>query len=176
MTPRLLLHTCCAPCSTEVIKRLKRNYDLILLFSNQNIYPEEEYKQRLENTEKITRILKLKLIEDKYCHKEWLNMIRGFENEPENGKRCEYCYRFRLEKTAKKAHELNINLITTTLTISPYKNTEIINKIGQEIAKQYNIRFLSENFKKQDGFKKSIELSKRYALYRQNYCGCEFSK
>jgi len=166
---KLLLHVCCAPCSTHAIETLMKDYEVTLLFSNSNISPKEEYDKRLNNAKKISKIYKLKLIEDKYNHKAWLEFIKGFEHEPEKGERCKKCFEFNLKKTNNFAKDFDY--FTTTLTISPHKDS---NKIF-EIGNKYN-KFLNINFKKEDGFKHSIELSNKHNLYRQNYCGCEFSK
>jgi len=126
--------------------------------------------------EKVARIYNFSLIKGAYEAKRWLNFVKGFEDEPEGGKRCELCFRFRLEKTAGLAKEKNFPSFTTTLTISPHKNASLINEIGKEIALKYAVRFLEADFKKKEGFKKTIELAKKYNLYRQTYCGCIFSR
>lgn len=171
---KILLHTCCAPCTTEVIERLKKD-EIVLFFSNSNIYPKDEYLKRLENAEKISKIYNLKLLVDLYNHEKWLEFIKGLEDEKEGGKRCLKCFEFNLRLAAKKANELNINNFTTTLTISPYKNSKEIFSIAKEIEKEFSVNFLDIDFKKKEGFKKSIILSNKYNLYRQSYCGCEFS-
>lgn len=169
--PKIFLHTCCAPCATaSTLRLLKDDYDVVLFFSNSNIYPPEEYKKRLINARKLANILKVPLIADDYDHESWQKWVRGLENEPEQGKRCEKCFHYSLERTSKKAHELNIPFFTTTLTISPYKISPVIFQIGRQFP-----GFVEYNFKKQDGYKKSIELSLKWELYRQNYCGCEYS-
>lgn len=165
---KLLLHVCCAPCSTHVIEELKKDYDITLFFYNPNVEPIEEYNKRLKNAEKLAKELDLPLIVGDYDNKEWHDAIKGHEQDKEGGERCNLCFKFRLEKTAELAEEL----FTTTLTVSPYKNHEIINKIGKNISEN----FLESNFKKEDGYKHSIELSKKHNLYRQHYCGCLFSK
>jgi len=172
---KLLLHSCCAPCSTQVIDVLSKNYDLTIFYSNSNIYPQDEYIKRLEEQKKYGRIAKVEILEDEYSEKDYLNAVKGLELEKEGGLRCSECFRFRLRRTAKKAKELGYDLFGTTLTVSPHKNSEVINKIGREIAEEVGIEFLEGNYKKQDGYKKSIEFSKQYNLYRQNYCGCRFS-
>lgn len=172
----LLLHICCAPCSTASIERLKNNYNVTGIFYNPNIYPEKEYLKRLKETEKYCQHFGINLIKFDYSHLEWLDKIKGLEREKEGRKRCLKCFKIRLDKVAKEAKERDFDFFTTTLSISPHKNFEDIKKIGDELAKKYKINFLAIDFKKQDGFKKSLELSKRHNLYRQNYCGCEFSK
>ena len=169
MKPKILLHVCCAPCSTQSIEELKKDYDVTLFFYNPNIHPKEEYEKRLNEAKKISKILGLPLIEGEYDKDAWLEAVKGFENEPENGKRCAICYEFRLKKSSEKAKDFDF--FTTTLTISPHKNSEVINEIGSKI----NHKFLKKNFKKKDGFRKSIELSKKHNLYRQDYCGCIYS-
>ncbi len=167
----ILLHTCCAPCATaSTLRLLKETYDVTLFFSNSNIYPEEEYRKRLINAQKLAEILKVPLTEDVYDHDSWRVWIRGLENEPERGKRCEKCFHFSLERTYKKALELSIPYFTTTLTISPHKVAPVIFKIGRQFP-----GFKEYNFKKKDGFKESIRLSREWELYRQTYCGCEYS-
>lgn len=169
---KLLLHVCCAPCSTHAIDLMKKDYEVALFFSNSNIFPKEEYERRLENARKIAEIHALELIEDNYDHNAWLNHIKGLEPEPEGGKRCLKCWEFNLGRTADYAARRGFELFTTTLTISPHKNSRAIFEIGKRLD---NARFLEIDFKKNDGFKHSTELSKKLNLYRQNYCGCEFS-
>ena len=172
---KVLLHSCCAPCSTQVIDVLSKDFDLTIFYSNSNIYPLEEYQKRLEEQRKYVKIANVGLIEDDYSEKDYLKAIKGLELEKEGGKRCEECFKFRLKRTAQKAKQLGFDLFGTTLTVSPHKNAELINAIGKQIAEEVGIEFLEGNYKKQDGYKKSIEFSKRYNLYRQNYCGCRFS-
>ncbi|MBI2129350.1 epoxyqueuosine reductase QueH [Candidatus Woesearchaeota archaeon] len=171
---KLLLHVCCAPCSTHAIEFLKSRYDLVLFFSNSNICPEEEFDKRSENAKKIAEVSDLKIVFDDYKHKEWLEFVKGLENEPERGKRCWKCFEFNLRKTAEKARELGFDCFTTTLTISPHKDSKKIFEIGKNLETG-EIRFLDIDFKKKDGFKHSVELAKKHDLYRQRYCGCEFS-
>ena len=171
MKPKILLHVCCAPCSTQSIEELKKDYDVTLFFYNPNIHPKKEYEKRLNEAKKISKILDLPLIEGGYDKEAWLEAVKGFENEPETGKRCNICYEFRLNKSAQESKNEKFDFFTTTLTISPHKNSEVINEIGSKI----NHKFLKKNFKKKDGFRKSIELSKKHNLYRQNYCGCIYS-
>jgi len=175
---KLLLHVCCACCATEVYNRLKDDYEVTLFWYNPNIYPHSEYHNRLKSLKKLVKDLNCKyLIDNDYDSDlvEWEKAISGLENEPEGGKRCEKCYQFRLEQTAKVAKENGFDIFTTTLTISPHKNAALINQIGKQIASKYKIDYLESDFKKQDGFKKSIELSHKHNLYRQNYCGCIYS-
>ncbi len=177
---KVLLHICCAPCATTPIERLReQGNEVIGYFYNPNIHPEQEYKKRLEQMEKLAKKIDLIYFEGNYEKNEWLKQCSKFKDEPEGGKRCELCYKMRLEKTASYAKN-NFDAFTTTLTISPHKNSELINRIGKEIGERYNIKFLEMDFKKtdssgKDGFKRSIVLSKKYNLYRQNYCGCIYS-
>lgn len=167
---KILLHVCCAPCSTEVIERLKDEYEVTLFFFNPNIQPQEEYQKRLSDARLIAERTGLELIEGRYEPERWNDQVKGHENEPEGGERCNICYRMRLQETAKNAEGFDI--IGTTLTISPYKDADKINSIGREIG----IPFLESNFKKKDGYRKSIEHSRMHGLYRQDYCGCLYSK
>lgn len=174
--PKLLLHICCAGCGAYVAQVLKKDYDVILYFYNPNIYPESEYKKRLGEAKKIAAISRLKLILEKYDHGAWLKKIKGYEKDLERGERCRICYRDRLEKTAKIAQKKSFALFTTTLTISPHKDAKTISQLGQGMERKYKVKFLDRDFKKQDGFKKSSCLCKKLGLYRQDYCGCEFSR
>lgn len=167
---KILLHTCCAPCSTHSIETLNQNNEITLFFYNPCIYPQEEFNKRLENAKIIAKEYNLKLIIPGHNHQEFLDHIKGFENEPENGKKCLLCYEQRLKKTAEFAKN-NFDKFTTTLTISPHKDSKKIFEIANKLP-----GFLEIDFKKKDGFKHSIDLSKKHKLYRQNYCGCEFSK
>jgi len=167
---KVLLHVCCAPCSTHVVETLKKRFSVTMFFSNSNIFPKEEYELRLENVKRIAALYDLLLVEDSYDHNAWLQYVRGLESEPEGGSRCTKCFEFNLARTAQYAKINNFDCFTTTLTVSPHKNSRIIFAIGRSLG-----NFLEIDFKKRDGFKHSVELSKKYGLYRQNYCGCEFS-
>lgn len=173
---KLLLHSCCGPCSTHVIDLLKNDYEITILYYNPNIDTSEEYLHRLNEQKRFCDAVKVKVMEIGYEPEEYLNAVKGFESEREGGARCEICFRLRLDKTAQVAKEKGFDLFATTLTVSPHKNSIVINQVGKEIEKAKQIEFLDGNFKKQDGYKKSIELAKEYNLYRQNYCGCKFSK
>ena len=175
MMKKLLLHSCCAPCSTQVIDVLKEDYDLTIFYSNSNIYPAEEYQKRLAEQKKYVKIVGVDIIEDEYNEEGYLNFIKGLESEKEGGGRCLKCFEYRLRRTAKEAKKLGFDFFGTTLTVSPHKNSLIINQIGNKIGEEEGIPFLEGNYKKQDGYKKSIEFSRKYNLYRQNYCGCRFS-
>lgn len=174
---KFLVHTCCAPCATYSFEKLiSDKFFPVGFFYNPNIFPENEYKRRLDELIKFTDIKKYPLIIQEDSSELWLEAIKGFEQEKEGGRRCEICFRLRLEKTAIYAKENDFNGFTTVLTISPHKNTAVINQIGKELSEKHDIYFLEENFKKNEGFKKSLELSKQCNLYRQSYCGCIFSQ
>jgi len=175
MKKKLLLHSCCGPCSTSVIETLREEFDLSVFFYNPNIFPVEEYGKRLIAEKLFCDKQGIKLVEGIYDHEKWIELMKGFEDEPEGGKRCEICIKLRLLETAKKAKQQNYDLFAATITVSPHKSYELVSKLGNEIAKKIEIEFLDKDFKKKDGFKRSIELSKKYNLYRQDYCGCEFS-
>jgi epoxyqueuosine reductase len=169
---RILVHVCCAPCSTTVMERLQEQaYDIVLFFSNSNIHPEDEYLKRLEEARNLAAMLSLVLVEDPYNHAAWLTHIHGLESEPEQGKRCLKCFEYNLARASAMAQELNIPGFTTTLTVSRHKSSKDIFAIGSTFP-----GFLPMDFKKQDGFNRSIQLSSQLNLYRQDYCGCEFSK
>lgn len=174
--PKLLLHSCCGPCSTVCIERLEQDYDVTVFYFNPCIFPREEYEKRLEEQIRFLKDKKIPIINIAYDNESYEKLVKGFEQEAEGGKRCEICFAQRLEMTAKYASEHNYDCYSTTLTVSPHKNTLLINKIGEEQSEKYDIEFLSENFKKQNGYLRSIEIAKSYSLYRQNYCGCRYSK
>jgi len=179
-TPTLLLHSCCGPCSTYCLEVLAEYFNVTVLWYNPNIQPLEEYNLRLENQRKLLKNLKTKnkidLLEIPYNTDEFLTVAKGLENEKEGGARCTQCFILRLEEAARLSKELGFEYFTTTLTVSPHKNALLINEIGFDMAKKYGVKFLPGDFKKKNGYKRSIELSKQYDLYRQNYCGCAFSK
>lgn len=174
--PRLLLHSCCGPCSSAVIERLAPHFDLTVYYYNPNIAPEEEYRRRLavqrELVEKLGRAV---LVEGEYEPAVFLAAVRGLEGEPEGGARCTECFRLRLEATARRAAEGGFDYFCTTLTVSPHKDAARINAISEALAEHYGVAALPADFKKREGYKRSIELSRQYGLYRQNYCGCPFS-
>ena len=176
----LLLHACCAPCSSYVIEYLSNYFDITILFYNPNINNETEYNKRLQELERFVKEFKtnnpVKVISLGYNHDEYLQTVLGLEEEKEGGSRCLKCYRLRIEKTFEYAKQYNFDYVTTTLTISPLKNSQVINKIGSELENIYHINYLYSDFKKKEGYKRSIVLSHEYNLYRQDYCGCEFSK
>ena len=174
--PKLLLHICCAGCGAFVSQELKKQYDLSLFFYNPNIHPESEYKKREEEVKMISQKYGLPLIIEEYHHDKWLLDVKGLEAEPEKGKRCYKCYAYRMKRVAHKAKELKFDFFSTTLSVSPFKVYNYIKEIGDELAKTYFIGFHDQNYKKKEGFKKAAKLSRELNLYRQNYCGCEFSR
>ena len=182
--PGILLHSCCGPCSTSVIERLAEEFAVTVFFYNPCITDEDEYRKRKQaqiefieqfNEERID-LENINLIEGPYEPGAFFSATEGHGRDPEGGQRCSICFRQRLEKTAETAAFAGCDYFGTTLTVSPYKNYEIISGIGREIAMKYRLTFLDRDFKKQDGYKRSVELSRKYKLYRQNFCGCEFSK
>lgn len=178
--PSLLLHVCCAPCSSSVLERLGEIFQITCLFYNPNITDYKEYQKRLEELKRFTSCLKTKypitILEGRYLPEEFFQISRGLEKEKERGKRCLLCYQLRLEETAKVASLQGFDFFATTLTLSPYKDSDAINEIGEKLHQDYNATYLYSDFKKKNGYKRSIELSERYHLYRQDYCGCIYSK
>lgn len=173
---KILLHICCAPCSASVIPKLqKMGYEVVLFWYNPNIFPVEEYEKRLEEVEKWAEKNNLNLILKLDSYETWEKEIRGYEKEKEGGKRCDLCFKLRLTKTAQTAKENNIETFATTLTNSRYKNSEKIHLIANEVAQKYNLKFLDQDWKKNNGEVLSNEISKKENFYRQKYCGCEFS-
>lgn len=179
-TPRLLLHCCCAPCSSYVLEYLSRFFEITCLFYNPNISPSEEYKKRAEELRRLISEQPHKnpvsIIVEKYNPQDFFDAVKGYEHIKEGGERCFRCYRLRLEMAAKYAKEYNFDYFCSTLSISPLKNARKLNDIGEELSEIYKISHLPNDFKKKGGYKRSIELSAEYDLYRQNYCGCVFSK
>lgn len=173
--PKLLLHICCVGCGVAVMRELKGDYQVTLYFYNPNIFPAEEFNKRLMEAKRIASEFELDLIIEDYDHIAWLELVKGHEKDPERGERCLICYQDRLKRTAAKAKELAFGHFTTTLSVSPHKDAKAIIMLGNELASKYGLKFLDQDFKKQDGFKKACELSKELGLYRQDYCGCEFS-
>lgn len=176
--PRVLLHACCAPCSSSVLECLYEKTDLTLFFYNPNISPESEFMHRAEE---LARLLaetgrEIPIIHPPYDPEPFVKLAKGLENEPEGGQRCYRCYTLRLRETAACAAEKGFDFFTTTLSVSPYKNAEWLNEIGKGLENEYGVSYLYSDFKKKDGYKRSIELSRQYQLYRQNYCGCSYSK
>lgn len=176
--PKLLLHVCCAPCSSYVLTYLSDYFDITVLYYNPNISPYEEYEKRLNEEKRLIKELdkNIKIMECTYDNQAFENIAKGLEQVKEGGIRCYKCYTLRLEETAKLAKKHQFDYFTTTLTISPLKNSQVLNKIGKELSEKYDIKYLYSDFKKKEGYKTSIILSKKYNLYRQNYCGCKYSK
>lgn len=179
-TPTLLLHSCCAPCSSYVLEYLSEYFKITVFYYNPNISSYEEYEKRKNEQQRFIRECNFKnnvsFVEWKYDNERYEDTIKGLENEKEGGPRCKKCYYLRMEEAAKYAKENNFDYFSTTLSISPYKNAIALNTIGEELSKKYNIEYLYSDFKKRNGYKRSIELSSIYNLYRQNYCGCKYSK
>lgn len=180
---KLLLHSCCGPCSTAVIERLLGGYDITIFYYNPNITDEPEYVHRRQEQEKFLKKYnentpdnQVGFLEGDYIVGDFYTAASGFESEKEGGARCTKCFDLRLNETAKVAKNLNFDIFGTTLTVSPHKNYKLISELGNEIASKYQIEFLDMDFKKKAGYQRSVDISKEYGLYRQNYCGCEFSK
>lgn len=178
--PKMLLHVCCAPCSSYVLSVLIKYFDIDIIYYNPNITDEAEYYKRLDELKKFLKIDLynglINIVDCNYNNKEFFTLVKGLEKEKEGGKRCFECYKLRLEYTAKIAKKLGYDYFTTSLSISPYKNSNWLNEIGMELENKYGIKYLVADFKKKNGYKTSIELSKKYNLYRQDYCGCIYSK
>ena len=179
-TPSILLHSCCAPCSSHVISTLTPHFNITILYYNPNIEPKEEYEHRKEEEirfiNEYPNINKLDFLDCDHENEVYHETIKGLENEKEGGARCMKCYLLRLEKTAKIAKEQGYDYFATTLTVSPLKNSKKLNEFGEYLSQKYNIKYLYSDFKKKEGYKHSIELAKEYNLYRQDYCGCIYSK
>lgn len=174
---KILIHACCGICSGYPISLLKETgYEPVVYFCNPNLDTKEEFERRLEAQKTICNYHKVELIVEEYNPIEYLEYVKGLENEPERGKRCDKCIELRLKKTAEKSKELGISIFTTSLPISPHKDFQKISSIGENIAKDNNLNYLSLDFKKKDGFLKTNKLSRELNIYRQNYCGCKFSK
>ncbi len=182
--PSLLLHSCCGPCSTAVIERLVPDYRITIFYYNPCITEIGEYELRKETqkafikafNEKDNAYEPIDFLEGDYTPEEYLDKVRGLENEPEGGARCKVCFRQRLHETAKRSKELEFDFFTTTLTVSPHKNYQVISSIANEVAEEVGASYLDIDFKKKAGFQRSVQLAREYELYRQDYCGCRFSK
>ncbi|NLY08911.1 MAG: epoxyqueuosine reductase QueH [Tissierellia bacterium] len=174
--PKLLLHSCCGPCSSYVIDYLKKYFEITIFFYNPQIEPREEYLHRLETQRELALEYEIEVLEGHRDATPYYNGIKGMENQREGGERCGICYQFRMEETAKMAKENNFPYFATTLSVSPHKNALKINKIGEQLSLDYEINHLPSDFKKRGGYQKSVEISKELGLYRQDYCGCIFSK
>ena len=174
--PKLLLHSCCAPCSTSVLEVLTEYFDVTVFYYNPNISPREEFFKRAEEQIRYAKNIGLDVIVPDYDDNEFFDAVKGLENEPEGGARCKACFELRLEFTAKYAKEHGFDFFTTTLSVSPHKNAEVLNFVCEKMSEKYGISNLYGDFKKKNGYKRSCELSEENGLYRQNYCGCVFSK
>ena len=170
--PKLLLHCCCAPCSSAVIERLKDYFEITFFYYNPNITPESEYELRKNEFEKLG----VKVISLKYNHNEFLEVVKGFENEKEGGNRCKICIAQRLNKTFEYAVANNFDVVTTTLSISPHKDCEYINQLGERLQEKFGIKYLHADFKKENGYLRSIQICKELGIYRQDYCGCKLGE
>lgn len=179
-TPTLLMHSCCAPCSSYCLEYLSNYFDITVFYYNPNIYPSNEYDERISEQKKIIDNINaknsIKLIEGSYDTELFYRTIKGLENEDEGGMRCHKCYQLRLEEAAKLASSFNFDYFTTTLTISPQKDSHILNYYGNEAGNKYDVKYLNTDFKKKNGYKRSVEITKELGIYRQDYCGCIFSK
>ena len=178
-TPSLLLHSCCAPCSSYVLEYLSRYFKITVFYYNPNIYPEEEFYKRRSEQERFISQLPAKnpisFIGTEHMSEEFYKAVKGLEHIREGGERCFACYRLRLEESAMAARDMGADYFTTTLSISPMKNAQKLNEIGGELGEKYGVKYLFSDFKKRNGYKRSTELSREYGIYRQNYCGCVFS-
>lgn len=178
--PTLFLHSCCAPCSSYVLEYLSQYFKITVFYYNPNIYPDDEYYKRVEEQKKFIERFpaknKIDFVEGNFDKDRFYSMAKGLENAPEGGERCFLCYELRLREAAEYAKARNMDYFTTTLSISPLKNAEKLNEIGLNLANEYGIKYLVSDFKKKNGYKRSTELSKQYGIYRQDYCGCIFSK
>lgn len=177
--PRMLLHACCAICASHVIDLLKDEFNIIVFYYNPNIHPKEEYEHRLSEVKRLIKEMglsdRIEVIDGEYDTESYFEVCKQYKDEREGGARCQECFRLRLSKAAKYAKENNFDMFATTLTISPHKNSTVINSVGEEVGNEYGIHFAKSDFKKREGFKKSNELAAKYNIYRQNYCGCCYS-
>ena len=177
---KLLIHSCCAPCSSYVLEYLSKYFEITVFYYNPNIHPEEEYNRRVEEQRNLILMIQgnypITFLQGEYEPKDYYAYVKGYENAPEGGERCFLCYRMRLREAALLAKEGGFDYYTTTLTISPHKNADKLNEIGNELALEYGVSYLPSDFKKKNGYRRSIELSREYNLYRQDYCGCVFSR
>ncbi|HIV50803.1 MAG TPA: epoxyqueuosine reductase QueH [Candidatus Faecalibacterium intestinipullorum] len=176
--PRLLLHACCGPCSSAVLEQLSQFFEITVLYYNPNTWPEAEYRRRGQELERFVAAahpLGVKVVEDRYDPQEFYSAVAGLEAEPERGGRCTVCYRLRMRRAAQYAVEHGFDWFATTLSISPHKDAARINQIGQELEQEFGVKHLPSDFKKKNGYLRSLQLSEEYGLYRQDYCGCEFS-
>ncbi len=177
--PTLLLHACCAPCSSAVLEKISKVFDITLFFYNPNISPESEFVFRLEELGRLVSEMKLdgvNIVAPDYDNEEFEKIAKGMETLPEGGARCYKCYKLRLDKSVSYAKKHGFQYVTTTLSISPHKNAQWLNEIGVALGEKYEMKYLCSDFKKEEGYKRSCELSRLYELYRQDYCGCKYSK
>ena len=177
--PKLALHACCAPCSSAVLERLNEAFEIHIFYYNPNIAPEAEFRRRAEEQRRLAREMPLRdvsVTEGPYDAGRYYELVRGHESDPEGGARCAICFEMRLRETAKFAREIGADYFTTTLSISPLKDAQLLNELGARIAEESGVRYLHSDFKKKDGYKRSCALSEEYGLYRQDYCGCVFSR
>ena len=174
--PRMLLHVCCAPCSPYVVDLLRRDYDLTLYFYNPNIHPEEEYRLRMDEIREWTKSIGMPLIEGEYDSGAWLYQTKGLEDAPEKGKRCEVCFDKRLSKAARKTAELGFEVYGAVLTVSPHKDAAVINRIGAKQGKEHGVEFIEADWKKKEGYKITTRMANELGFYRQDYCGCVYSR
>ena len=176
--PKILLHVCCAVCGSYLVKILKERFEPVVFYYNPNIYPKDEYEKRSESAKKLAETNNANFIEAEYDYDNWRKAVRGFEKEPEGGKRCPICFALRLQKTAEEARQNNIPFFATTLSLSPYKDEDVIDKIGEEIGREKNVRFVTSRElcpDKKDFWQKTREIARQEGFYHQKYCGCEFS-
>ena len=173
--PKILVHVCCAPDALYVLRLLQDEYEVTGFFTNDNIHPAGEYEKRLEEARKVAAFLGVPLLEDGYAPERWLALTRKFQAEPEKGRRCDVCYASRLKRTAETAAAGGFDAFATVMSLSPWKKADVINRIGRQFGTRHRVRFLEADFKKKDGFKKSVDLSRSHDLYRQGYCGCVYS-
>lgn len=177
--PKLFLHSCCAPCSTYVLEYLSRYFAITVFYYNPNIYPEEEYRKRVKEQKQFIQNFpaqnEISFLEGTYDKDRFYEMAKGLEMEPEGQKRCMGCYRLRLQEAAVRARSHGMDFFTTTLSISPMKDAEKLNQIGEALAKEYGVEYLNSDFKKKNGYQRSVEISRDFHMYRQDYCGCVFS-
>ena len=174
--PRILVHVCCAPDALYVFGVLEEAYDVTGFFSNSNIQPREEYDLRLDEARRVAAAAGVALIEDEYDPDGWIALTAKFKDEPEKGRRCDVCYAARLARTAARAAREGFDAFTTVMSLSPWKKAAVMNRIGRQFAARHGLAFLEADFKKKDGFKKSVDLSRAHGLYRQDYCGCVYSR
>ena len=180
IVPTLLIHSCCAPCSSYVLEYLSNYFKITVVYYNPNIFPVEEYEYRIKEQRRLIESMKVinpvDFIPTEYTPQDFYSVVEGFEKEPEGGKRCCECFKVRLKHAANLAKENKFDYFTTTLSISPLKNSQVLNSLGKEIGEEVGVEYLLSDFKKKNGYKRSVELSEEYDLYRQNYCGCIYSK